>query len=58
MDLLAHLLEVETLPQYEEYMCRYDLTLPQYEEYMCRYDLTLPQYEEYLCRYDFNTTTV
>ena len=28
------------------------LTLPQYEEYLCRYDLTLPQYEEYLCRYD------
>ena len=28
------------------------VTLPQYEEYLCRYDLTLPQYEEYLCRYD------
>ena len=30
---------VETLPQYEEYLCRYDLTLPQYEEYLCRYDV-------------------
>ena len=28
------------------------VTLPQYEEYLCRYDLSLPQYEEYLCRYD------
>jgi hypothetical protein len=32
-------------------------TLPQYEEYLCRGIVTLPRYEEYLCRYDCNTTS-
>jgi hypothetical protein len=33
-------------------------TLPKYEEYLCRWIVTLPQYEECLCRYDNSTTTV
>ena len=52
LPLIKQWLQVETLLQYKEYLCRYDLMLPQYEEYLCRYNLMLPQYEEYLCRYD------